>query len=90
MTTWRTLIAGIVYIRQTKIILATITLDLFAVLLGGATGLLPIYAKDILHVGPVGLGWLRAVPSAGALLMALTLAHLPAIRFPGRVSRMGY
>jgi MFS family permease len=83
--TWRTLIAGIVYIRHTSIILATITLDLFAVLLGGATSLLPIYAKDILHVGPRGLGWLRAAPSAGALVMAIALAHLPPFRFPGRV-----
>jgi MFS family permease len=84
-TTWRTLMAGIVYIRHTSIILATITLDLFAVLLGGATSLLPIYAKDILRVGPGGLGWLRAAPSAGALLMALSLAHLPPFRFPGRI-----
>jgi MFS family permease len=83
--TWQTLIAGIVYIRHTSIILATITLDLFAVLLGGATSLLPIYARDILHVGPGDLGWLRAAPSAGALIMALSLAHLPAFRFPGRI-----
>lgn len=81
---WKTLIAGIEYIRRTSIILATITLDLFAVLLGGATTLLPVYAKDILHVGPGGLGWLRAAPSAGALIMALSLAHLPRFRFPGR------
>lgn len=82
--TWTTLIAGIDYIRHTNIILATITLDLFAVLLGGATTLLPVYAKDILHVGPGGLGWLRAAPSAGALLMALSLAHFPPFRHPGR------
>lgn len=82
--TWQTLMAGIAYIRQTNIILATITLDLFAVLLGGATSLLPIYANDILHVGPAGLGWLRAAPSAGALLMALSLAHLRPFRYPGR------
>jgi MFS family permease len=54
------------------------------VLLGGATTLMPIYAKDILHVGPEGLGWLRAAPSAGALLMALSLTHLPPFRAPGR------
>jgi MFS family permease len=82
--TWQTLMAGIHYIRRTSIILATITLDLFAVLLGGATTLMPVYARDILHVGPSGLGWLRAAPSAGALLTALSLAHLPAFRYPGR------
>lgn len=82
--TWKTLVGGIEYIRHTHIILATITLDLFAVLLGGATTLLPIYASDILRVGPVGLGWLRAAPSAGALVTALSLAHLPGFRFPGR------
>lgn len=82
--TWKTLIAGVVYIRQTHIILATITLDLFAVLLGGATTLMPVYARDILHVGPAGLGWLRAAPSMGALIMALTLAHLRPFQFPGR------
>lgn len=81
---WHTLLAGIRYIRQTPIILATITLDLFAVLLGGATTLLPVYASDILRVGPVGLGWLRAAPSAGALVTALSLAYLPAFRYPGR------
>jgi MFS family permease len=83
--TWKTLLGGIEYIRHTNIILATITLDLFAVLLGGATGLLPVYAHDILHVGPSGLGWLRAAPSAGALVMAVSLAHLPSFRYPGRV-----
>ncbi len=81
--TWKTLVAGVEYILHADIILATITLDLFAVLLGGATTLLPVYAKDILHVGPEGLGWLRAAPSAGALVMALSLAHLPAFRRPG-------
>lgn len=82
---WRTLVAGIQYIASTKIILATITLDLFAVLLGGATTLMPVYASDILKVGPKGLGWLRAAPSAGAFIMALALAHLPPFRRPGRM-----
>jgi MFS family permease len=63
--------------------LAAITLDLFAVLLGGATALLPIFAADILDVGPVGLGWLRAAPAIGALVMAVSLAHLPPLRRPG-------
>ena len=81
--TWETLIGGIRYIRSNRIILETITLDLFAVLFGGATALLPIYQKEILHVGPEGLGWLRASSSLGALVMALATAHLPPIRKPG-------
>jgi len=83
--TWTTLVAGIHYIMRADLILATISLDLFAVLLGGATTLLPVYATDILHVGPDKLGWLRAAPSVGALVTALSLAHLPAFRRPGRV-----
>ena len=75
--------AGMRFVRETKVILAAITLDLFAVLLGGATALLPIFAKDILHVGPEGLGWLRAAPSVGALLVAVTIAHRPAMRRTG-------
>jgi MFS family permease len=80
----RSLIAGIQFVWQTKPILATITLDLFAVLLGGATALLPVFAKDILDVGPLGLGVLRAAPSAGAILMAVAVAHLPPMRQPGK------
>jgi MFS family permease len=82
--TLKVLAAGLHYVWQSKIILATLTLDLFAVLLGGATTLLPVYARDILHAGPEGLGWLRAAPSAGALVMALSLAHLPPFRYAGR------
>jgi MFS family permease len=78
-----TLLAGIRFVWKTKLILATITLDLFAVLLGGATALLPIFARDILHVGPTGLGWLRAAPACGALVMALVLAHRPPLRRAG-------
>ncbi len=77
------LLVGLRFVRRTRMILAAITLDLFAVLLGGAVALLPVYAKDILQIGPVGLGWLRAAPSAGAVLMALTLAHRPPIRRAG-------
>jgi MFS family permease len=79
--TLRSLAAGFRFVWKTKVILATITLDLFAVLLGGATSLLPVYAKDILHVGPVGLGWLRAAPAVGAFAMGLAIAHLPP-RYP--------
>jgi MFS family permease len=75
---------GLRFIRSTKEILAAITLDLFAVLFGGAVTLLPIYATDILKVGPQGLGLLRAAPSMGALVMAVTLAFLPAFKHAGR------
>jgi MFS family permease len=78
------LLAGLRFVWQTKLILAAITLDLFAVLLGGATALLPIFARDILDVDSVGLGWLRAAPPLGALLMAVVLAHRRPFRRPGR------
>lgn len=71
------LLAGVRYVFERKDILGAISLDLFAVLLGGATALLPIYARDILHVGPVGLGLLRSAPAVGAALTALWLAHHP-------------
>jgi MFS family permease len=82
--TFKSLVAGVDFVWQTKVILATITLDLFAVLLGGATTLLPIFAKDILHVGPTGLGWLRAAPAVGAFLMAVIIAHLPPMQRAGK------
>ncbi len=74
---------GLRFVFRTKIVLATITLDLFAVLFGGATALLPIFADRILHVGPAGLGWLRAAPSIGAICMAVTLAHRRPMQRPG-------
>lgn len=80
---FRSLLAGFEFVRKSDLILAAITLDLFAVLLGGATALLPIYARDILRVGPTGLGWLRTAPSIGAVLMALVLAHRPPLRRAG-------
>jgi MFS family permease len=80
----RSLVAGFAFVRKSELILAAITLDLFAVLLGGATALLPIFARDILEVGPTGLGWLRAAPSIGAVLMALVQAHRPPMRRAGR------
>jgi MFS family permease len=78
------LVAGVKFVWRAKLILSTITLDLFAVLLGGATTLLPIYAKDILHVGPVGLGWLNAADSLGAILTAIWLGTRPPMRQAGR------
>ena len=71
------LFAGINFIWKNKTLLGAISLDLFAVLLGGATALLPIYAKDILNVGPEGLGILRAAPAVGALICALFIAQWP-------------
>ena len=81
---WASLIAGILFIRSRPAILGAISLDLFAVLLGGATALLPIYARDILMVGPWGLGLLRSMPAVGAVLMALFLAYHPLQRRSGR------
>lgn len=69
------LFAGVRFIRSNSAILGTISLDLFAVLFGGVTALLPIYARDILHTGPLGLGILRAAPAVGALLMTMVLAR---------------
>lgn len=82
-TTWRSISDGLSFLGKTRVLLAAITLDLFAVLLGGATTLLPIFASDILHVGPVGLGWLRAAPSVGAVCIALILAHRPPFKHAG-------
>ena len=73
--TMDTLLAGVRFIRAKPVVLGAISLDLFAVLLGGATALLPIFARDILHVGPEGLGLLRGAPAIGALLMSLVLAR---------------
>ena len=73
--TMDTLLAGVRFIRAKPVVLGAISLDLFAVLLGGATALLPIFARDILHVGPEGLGLLRGAPAMGALLMSLVLAR---------------
>jgi MFS family permease len=78
------LLAGLRFVSRSPVFLAAITLDLFAVLFGGAVALLPIFAKDILQVGPSGLGWLRAAPAAGALTMALVQTRLAPWRRPGR------
>src|SRR2546421_2373800 len=83
-STWRSLAAGAKFVFSRKVILATITLDLFAVLLGGSVALLPIFADQILHCGPVGLGWMRAAPAIGAFSMALSVAYLPPMREAGK------
>ena len=82
--TIRTVLAGCRFVWDHQIILATMTLDLFAVLLGGAVYLLPIYAKDVLHVGAVGFGLMRAAPAVGAFSMAVLLAHLPPMKRAGK------
>jgi MFS family permease len=82
--TLASLAVGFRFVFATRVILGIITLDMFAVLLGGATALLPVYAKDILHVGPSGLGWLQAALPIGSLISALTLAHRPPMQKAGR------
>jgi len=75
---------GFRFMRDTKVILAAITLDMFAVLFGGAVALLPIYATDILKVGAQGMGIMRAAPSVGALIMAFFIAHVPPMKQAGK------
>jgi MFS family permease len=82
---WATLLAGVHFVRHRPVVLGAISLDLFAVLLGGATALLPIFAKDILHTGPWGLGLLRAAPAAGAFTLSVLLTRWPITRRAGHV-----
>src|SRR6266496_4460712 len=74
---WDTVLAGFQYVWRQKVVLGSISLDMFAVLLGGAVALLPVYAREILHTGPWGLGLLRSAPGVGAAIMAVLLAHWP-------------
>jgi hypothetical protein len=76
---------GLAYTWTNKIVFGAISLDLFAVLLGGATALLPVFARDILHVGPSGFGLLRAGPAIGATLVAMALAAIPIRRHAGLI-----
>ncbi|HEX8464679.1 MAG TPA: MFS transporter [Abditibacterium sp.] len=80
---WSSVVAGWHFVKGNRLILSTITLDMVAVLFGGATALLPVYAKDILHVGAEGLGPLRAAPAVGAILMGITLTILPPFKRAG-------
>ncbi|MEI8291231.1 MAG: MFS transporter [Verrucomicrobiota bacterium] len=82
--TFRSLVTGFRFVFENKIILGTLTLDMFAVLLGGAVSLLPIFAKDILNSGPDGLGLLRSAMPAGALVCTLIIAHRPTMEKAGR------
>jgi MFS family permease len=81
--TLRTVLAGFSFLWEKKLILGSISLDMFAVLLGGAVALLPVYARTILHTGPWGLGLLRSAPGVGAALMAIVVAHYPIRRRAG-------
>jgi MFS family permease len=81
---WHAVLEGLKFVRSRPVVLGAISLDLFAVLLGGATALLPAYARDVLHVGPTGLGLLRTAPGVGAALTAIVLAFTPMARHVGR------
>lgn len=85
---WATVVAGVHFIRRQPVVLGAISLDLFAVLLGRATALLPVYARDILFVGPAGLGVLRSAPAVGALFTVLIVARRPIRQHAGRI-RLG-
>jgi hypothetical protein len=80
---WRQMVDGLAYVRRNRLVLGAISLDLFAVLLGGATAMLPIYARDILEAGPTGLGHLRAAPAIGATLIAVYFSFRPLKRNVG-------
>ncbi len=84
----QTVLAGLKYVAETKLLLGSISLDLFAVLLGGAVALMPIFAHDVLHAGAQGLGLLRAMPSLGALAVSLTLVFRPIKRGAGKLMLM--
>ncbi|HYE28722.1 MAG TPA: MFS transporter [Allosphingosinicella sp.] len=80
---WRQMVDGLSYVRRNRLVLGAISLDLFAVLLGGATAMLPVFARDVLHAGPEGLGHLRAAPAVGATLTALWFSFRPLKRNVG-------
>ena len=81
--TWQTLLSGLQFVRSRPVVMGAISLDLFAVLFGGATALLPMFARDILHVGPSGLGLLRTAPGIGAAVCAFVIALSPISRHVG-------
>ena len=81
---WESLLGGFRFIRRSPVVFAAITLDMMGVLLGGAVALMPVFARDILEVGPQGLGWLMAAPAVGAFSMALLQAHMRPARHAGR------
>jgi MFS family permease len=87
-TSFRALVAGFGFVWNHRLILGALSLDLFAVLLGGAVTLLPVFSESILQVGPSGYGWLRAAPAIGAVLMAVLLAYHPPLNRTGLVLLM--
>ena len=88
-TSWATVLAGVKYVWENKVVLGSISLDLFAVLLGGAVALMPVFAQDVLHTGAWGLGLLRAAPAVGAGIVGLSLAIRPLSRRVGRTMLLG-
>ncbi len=85
---WKTALAGLAFMRSRPVILGAITLDLFAVLFGGATALMPVYAATILHIGPAGLGYLRSAPAIGAAAVAAFISRRPPRERVGKLSFM--
>lgn len=83
--TWQSVKEGIQYVFKTKEILGALSLDLFAVLFGGAVALIPVFAKDILHIGPIGFGWLNAAADIGSIITVTTLTIRPLQRKQGRI-----
>jgi len=81
---FKSLTAGVRFVFGNQTMLAALSLDMFAVFFGGATAMLPVFASDVLHVGPEGLGLLRAAPFAGSILMGLTIAHRPPMQYAGK------
>lgn len=82
---WQSLKAGIGFVMKNQVIVSAITLDMFAVLFGGAVAMLPVFADQVLHTGPDGLGYLRAAPALGAVIMAIILAYYPPVKNSGRL-----
>ncbi|MEO6584547.1 MAG: MFS transporter [Ferruginibacter sp.] len=85
LKTWQSVQEGIAFVFKTKEILGALTLDLFAVLFGGAVALIPVFAKDVLHVGPIGFGWLNAAADIGSILMVTLLTIRPLQKNQGRI-----
>lgn len=81
----RSLLDGVRFVRSQPLIISALSLDMFAVLFGGAVAMLPVYARDILMVGPVGLGWLRAAPALGSIVVAVLIAHNPPKHHAGKI-----
>ncbi len=83
--TWASMMEGLTFVFKTKELLAALALDMFAVLFGGAVAMVPVYASDILHIGPIGYGWLNAAADIGAILIVVMLTIMPLKRAQGRI-----